>query len=177
MNNKKLNNIVLVGFMGTGKSTIAKALAGKTGKQYISIDGLIEDREQQKISDIFKEKGEPYFRKVEKQIVKEVMTAKDQIVDAGGGVVLDSENVDVLKKNGTVVCLWSDPGVILERTEKYSHRPLLAVSDPESRIKELLDQRRSFYEKADFHVDTTDGNIDRAVREIEKIKEYEQKVT
>jgi len=166
-----VKNIVLVGFMGTGKTVIAKRLARDLDKTYVSIDELIELREKRAINDIFRDNGEPYFRSVEKEVVKEVGQKTDQVVDTGGGVVLDDENMDNLKKNGIVVCLWADPKSIYERTKKHAHRPLLNVDDPEGRIKELLDLRKPFYEKAPHHVDTTGEDIDLVIERIKNICE------
>jgi len=155
--------------MGTGKTTVAKALAVELGMIYVSIDELIEEREGKAIKDIFSDEGEPYFRKVEKEVLEQVMRQSDQVVDTGGGVVLNSENIKTMKDNGIVVCLWSDPQVIYERTKKYDVRPLLNVDDPAGRIRELLDRRRPFYEQADLHVDTTDLDVRSITGRIKKI--------
>ena len=164
-----MKNIVIVGFMGTGKTVIAKRLAEEMKRSYVSTDDLIEKKENRTIRAIFREEGEPYFRGVEKEVIKEVASRDDQVIDAGGGVVLDSENVDTLKKTGIMVCLWAQPKTIYERTREYGHRPLLNVEDPEGKIKELLDYRRPFYEKADHHIDTTELNIDEIISRIRKI--------
>ena len=164
-----MENIVLVGFMGTGKTTIAKALASALKKRYVNTDDVIESRERKSINDIFKEKGEAYFRKVEKEVIKDVSREVDQVIDAGGGVVLDPENMENLKRDGTVICLWADPDTIWERTKKYDHRPLLNVEDPKKRVMDLLEHRRPFYERADFHVDSTSGDVEKIVEEIKRI--------
>ncbi|MFH1552783.1 MAG: shikimate kinase [Candidatus Omnitrophota bacterium] len=164
-----MKNIVIVGFMGTGKTVVAKTLAGDMGKTYVSVDALIEVREGKVIGDIFRDSGEAYFREVEKSVIEEVSEKHDQVVDAGGGVVLDAENMENLKKSGIVICLWAEAGVIHERTKKHAHRPLLKVANPEERIRELLDYRRPFYEKADFRVDTTDLDIASVVGRIKEI--------
>jgi shikimate kinase len=170
-----LKNVVIVGFMGTGKTAVAKAVADEFGKEYVSVDELIVARENREINDIFRDEGEPYFRKVEKEVVKEVSGKTDLVVDTGGGVVLDEENMDALKKSGVVICLWAEPHTIRQRTLAHGHRPLLNVEDPEKQIKELLDYRRPFYEKADFHVDTTDLNIGAVLERIKVILNGEEK--
>ena len=170
-----MKNIVLVGFMGTGKTVVARKLAGDIGKKYVSIDKLIEEREKRPIRDIFRDEGEPYFRKVEKEVVKEVSQGRDQIIDAGGGVVLDMENVENLKRSGIIICLRADPRTIYERTKKCGHRPLLNVDDPEKRIKELADERRPFYEKADFHIDTTGLDVAAAAEQVKRIIDETEK--
>ncbi|MEA3490096.1 MAG: shikimate kinase [Candidatus Omnitrophota bacterium] len=164
-----MKNVVLVGFMGTGKTVIARVLARELDMTYVSIDDLIEGREKRPINDIFRDDGEPYFRKVEKEVVREVSEKEGQVVDAGGGVVLDGENMENLKRNGTVVCLWAAPEKISERTKKHGHRPLLNVDDPEGCIRELLDHRRPFYEKADHHIDTTELQLTDVVERIKGI--------
>ena len=166
-----MRNIVLVGFMGTGKTRIAKALSEKLGMKYISTDELIEEKEKASISDIFSKKGEGYFRKAEKGVVKDVSLMENVVVDAGGGVVIDAQNVENLKKKGIIVCLWAEPEVILERTKKYSHRPLLNVANPLEKIKELLAARKPFYERADYHIYTSKMTLDEVAGEIERTVE------
>ena len=166
-----MKNIVLLGFMGTGKTTVAKALSKELDRTYVNVDDLIEAREKKSINDIFKDDGEAYFRKVEKDIIKEVSRLSGQVIDAGGGVVMDEENMNTLRETGLLICLWSDPAAVLERTKKYSHRPLLNVDDPEKKISELLEYRRPFYEKADFHVDSTSGDVSAVVEKVRKIVE------
>ncbi len=152
--------------MGAGKTAISRAIAEELNKTYVSTDGLIEKREGESISAIFEKKGEGYFREVEKSVIKEVCEQDDQVVDTGGGAVLDPENLDTFRKNGIVICLWADPETILARTKKHTHRPLLRTDDPKQRIQKLLEHRRPFYEKADFHVDTTMGNVTVIVERI-----------
>lgn len=163
-----MKNIVLVGFMGTGKTVVAKALAVDMGKKYVSVDALIEEREKRTINDIFESDGEAYFRRLEKEIVGEVSGLEDQVLDPGGGVVLDADNMENLSRNGTVICLWADEEVIYERTFSSEERPLLNVKDPKGRIKEIMEVRRPFYEKADIHIDTTGLTVDEVVSEIKK---------
>ena len=170
-----MRNVVLIGFMGTGKTALAKALSRDLGKKYVSTDDLIEEREGRKINDIFEEEGEAYFRRLEKEVVKEVSRRGDQIVDAGGGVVLDEENMDNLKGTGIVICLWATPEEIWNRTKSSGHRPLLNVEDPMKRIRELLEYRRPYYEKADLQVDTTGKDAGCLVDEIKRIVHEREK--
>lgn len=164
-----MKNIVIIGFMGTGKTQTAKALADELSLEYVSVDELIEKKEDRSINDIFREDGEKYFRAVEKEIVKEVSEGENQVIDAGGGVVLDEENMKNLKKSGIVICLWASPKVIHERTKEHGHRPLLNVEDPEGKIRDLLDERKPFYEKADEHIDTSDMDLQSVVSNIKEI--------
>ena len=164
-----MRNIVLVGFMGTGKTAVGKVLAEKLNMRYVSIDGLIESREGRTIKDIFRDDGEPHFRRVEKEVVREISGAAGQVIDAGGGIVLDEENLRNLQKGGIVICLWAEAQTIDERTKGHGHRPLLNVDDPEKSIKDLLESRKPFYKKADFHVDTTGLDISAVAGRIERI--------
>jgi len=164
---------VLLGFMGTGKTTIAKRLAEKTGSQYVSTDDLIEAKEKVPISKIFEEKGEVYFREVEKSVIKDVSQLDNRIIDAGGGVVLDAENVLNLKRNGILICFWAEPKDIYNRIKKYTHRPLLQVEKPQEKISELLEKRRPFYERADFHINTSSLGAEESVEAVMKyVQQY-----
>jgi PAS domain S-box-containing protein/putative nucleotidyltransferase with HDIG domain len=163
-----MRNIILVGFMGTGKTTVAKALAEALNKKYVSTDERIEEMEGRSIPDIFREKGEPYFRKVEAAAIKEICSGLDQVIDTGGGAILNKANFDNFKQNGVMICLWSDPEAILSRTAGSANRPLLNVRDPRKKIQELLEIRRPFYEKSDFHIDTTAGDITSIIAKIIK---------
>ncbi|MCK4463342.1 MAG: shikimate kinase, partial [Candidatus Omnitrophica bacterium] len=115
-----MRNIVLLGFMGTGKTVIAKKLAEKTGMQYVSTDELIVEKEGMSINDIFTKKGEPYFRDVEKKVVYDISGLDNVVLDAGGGIVMDLENIRNLRKKGLLVCLWADPKDIYKRTKYYA---------------------------------------------------------
>ncbi|OQX80783.1 MAG: shikimate kinase [Candidatus Omnitrophica bacterium 4484_70.1] len=148
-------NIYLVGFMGTGKTTVGKILAKKLKKEFIEMDEEIEKREGKKIVDIFRLFGEPYFRKVEKEVLKEIASCFNLVVSCGGGVVVDRENLRILKESGIVICLKAKPSIIYERTKKTEERPLLNVPKPLKKIKELLAKRAPFYAKADYSVDTS----------------------
>ncbi len=170
-----MKNVFLVGFMGTGKTMVAKALARAMGRKYVSTDDLIEEREKRKINDIFRDEGEPYFRKAEKAVIAEISERDGQVVDAGGGAVLDGDNLRAMGENGIIICLWADPRTIYDRTKKHGHRPLLNVEDPMGKIKELLDERRPFYEKADFHVDTALSDPDAVVEQVKRIVDEAEK--
>lgn len=161
-------NIVLIGFMGSGKSSLAKILSQKLGNKVISTDALIEKREGKKIAEIFKQAGEPHFRTIEHQVVLEAASHQDAVIDCGGGVVLDPQNVEALKKFGVLVYLSCQPQEILRRVQMQPKRPLLDVADPLAKIEELLKQRQPHYAQADFTIDTTDGDLERAAQEIIK---------
>jgi shikimate kinase len=149
-----MKNIVLVGFMGTGKTTIATAVANRLKMRYVSTDDLIEKREKSTINEIFRKKGEDYFRDVEAAVIRDVSLQEGLVIDAGGGAVIREENIAYLKSGGIVVCLTADEETIMERTKKYKHRPLLNVEDPKRKIRDLLAKRAPFYAKADHTIDT-----------------------
>ena len=164
-----MRNIVLVGFMGSGKTTIATKLAHRLKMRYISTDELIEKREKRTINEIFTRSGESYFRDVESDIVKEASGRENVVIDAGGGVVLREENMANFKSSGVVICLTASEETIMERTKKYKHRPLLNVEDPKLKIRELLKKRSPLYAKADHCIDTGELTINQVVEKIIEI--------
>ncbi len=162
------SNIILTGFMASGKSAVGKGLAKRLKMDFVDTDELIEKKEGVEISQIFQEKGEPYFRKVETEIVKEVAEYKNSVIATGGGVVLKAKNMQVLKKQGMIICLSVTPELILKRTLQDEKRPLLQGErkEKENRIKQLLARRAPYYQKADFIVDTTDLTVKQTVKKI-----------
>ncbi len=138
-------NIVLTGFMGTGKSEVGKLLSRKLGWQFFDIDELIEKRQGMKISDIFEKKGENFFREIETDTIKEFSKNENAVIACGGGAVLRAENMSALEDNGVIVCLIAQPEVIYERLKEDNTRPLLKVKDPLKRIKEIFEFRNEFY--------------------------------
>jgi shikimate kinase len=167
-------NIYLVGFMGTGKTSVAKILAGRLKMQFVEMDSEIEKREDKPITRIFSEEGEDYFRKAEKETTAEISKKDNLVVSCGGGVVLDEDNIEKLKKTGIVICLWAGPNTIYERVKEKKHRPLLNVENPKKRIEELLEARRPFYEKSDYSIDTSNLSLEEAANKIIKIIENRQ---
>ena len=161
-----MRNIVLVGFMGSGKTTIATQLANKLKLRYLSTDSLIEAREKRTINEIFTKEGEDYFRDVESAVVREISAQDGLVIDTGGGVVIREENLNNLKSTGIVICLTADEDTIMERTKKYKHRPLLNVEDPKLKIRSLLAKRAPFYAKADHCIDTGKLTIRQVVEKI-----------
>lgn len=148
-------NLVLIGFMGTGKSSIGKYLAQKLGKTFIELDKEIMERAGKAITAIFAEDGEEAFRQLEAQLVEEWSLQDNLVISTGGGVVLKKENISNLRKKGLLICLEAEPEVIFKRIEKDTGRPLLAVDNPLEKIKELLAKRAPFYQVADYTLDTT----------------------
>jgi len=162
-------NIYLVGFMGTGKTSVGRLLAEKKVWNFIDLDELIELKEQRRIVDIFAKEGEPYFRKIEKKTLKEVATQKGFVVACGGGIVLDKDNIKLMKKTGNLICLSASTDKILKRVAASSHRPLLNVGDQRKRIELLLKMRQPYYLQADKVIDTSHLSVKQVADEIAKI--------
>jgi shikimate kinase len=149
-----LRNITLVGFMGTGKTTVGRILAHRLGYRFVDVDNEVEREQGVTISHIFSEFGEPHFRQLEHDMIKRLSDSKGLVISAGGGAVINPENTENMKAGGPVVCLAAGPDVILGRVEGSTHRPLLQVPDPRGRIQELLNARAPFYARADVTIDT-----------------------
>jgi len=162
-------NIYLVGFMGTGKTSVGKELAKKTKRHFVDLDELIEFKVKRSIADIFSKSGEPNFRKIESRALKQVSREKNFVVGCGGGIVLDKNNIKVMKKTGLVVCLKASPQIILKRVCGCSHRPLLNVADQKERIMHLLKLRSPYYALADKSVDTSKLTVKQVVSKITKL--------
>ena len=161
-------NIALIGFMGSGKSMIARELGKRLKRDVVATDDLLESRERQTIDEIFKSKGEAYFRGLESEIIKEVSQRRGIIIDCGGGAVLHKENLQELKVNGIIFYLQATPEVIYRRIKNEGHRPLLEAPDPLGCIKELYQQRLPLYNQADYTIDANDASIEGPVVEILK---------
>lgn len=163
-----MKNVVLTGFMGTGKTSTGKVLAYRLGRRLVDTDKLIEEKYQTKISDIFAEKGEEYFRDLETEMIREVAGRGNQVIATGGGAVKRAENVVLLKETGIIVGLTADVDHILARTANRGERPLLDSDEDErrQRIEKLLEERRDFYAQADYTVDTGEHSPREVAEEI-----------
>lgn len=137
-------NIYLIGFMGSGKTTIGQLLAEKMGKEFYDIDDLIIARQGKSIYDIFNDHGEAYFRAVETEILREMSEKEGVIVSCGGGIILSEENRTTIKNNSFVIWLYSELNTCINRM-KLKTRPLLAVENPFQIAKLIMNQRRKLY--------------------------------
>ncbi len=149
-----MKNIVLVGFMGTGKTEVGRELSRLLGMRFIDLDSEIEKSEGMSIKEIFKRFGEKYFRDAESREVERISKVDNVVISTGGGVVLREENMEHLRGNGIIVGLFASPEVIISRVKNSNERPLLNVPEPIERIKGLLDLRMPFYKKADIRIET-----------------------
>lgn len=151
---RKIHNIALIGFMGTGKSAVGRALAEQLHYEFVDTDELIESRTGRTITEIFRTSGEPAFRELEKQAVAELAHRTNLIISCGGGLAANQANLDSLKTHSLVICLWAAPEKIWQRVRNQHHRPLLQDPDPLAKIKSLLTAREPFYRQADVIVNT-----------------------
>ncbi|MCK8825293.1 shikimate kinase [Fuchsiella alkaliacetigena] len=162
----EMENIVLIGFMGSGKSTVGQELAARLDLEFVDSDQLLVEKAGQQITEIFAQHGEAHFRSLEKEVVAELAQQEGLVIATGGGVVLDSDNIERLQKQGTLVLLQAEPEVILDRV-KDSDRPLLDVADPLAEIKKLLSTRESYYQAAaDYVIDTSQLEVEEVVEKI-----------
>jgi shikimate kinase len=158
---KNKTNIALVGFMGSGKSSVGRKLAAVLGKEFVEVDDLITAHKGIPITQIFAEEGEIPFRELEIAFIKKVAQQHNQVIVTGGGTVLNKINIDRLRQSSVVVYLKAAPQVILRRVRNDTTRPLLNTADQFARIKDLLAFRKPFYERAaDITVNTSRIKID-----------------
>lgn len=150
-------NIFLIGFMGAGKSTIARCLHSCHGMEWLEMDKEIEKREGMTISEIFRRKGEEYFRELETRLLLSLENRSNTVVSCGGGVPLRSCNVEAMKKSGIVVYLAARPETILERVKDSHDRPLLEGHKDVAYIEGLLEKRLGKYDAAADVQIATDG--------------------
>jgi shikimate kinase len=169
-----MRNIYLVGFMGTGKTAVAKVLASRLNLKLVDMDAEIEEKEKMPIGEIFRLKGEPYFRGLEKEFVKCLAGREGQAVACGGGVFADPENIDRMKKSGVVICLTSRPETILRRTAANASRPLLNVANPRKKIEELLEKRQPFYAQAHHTIDCDALSVEESAQAVLNILQHER---
>lgn len=168
----KKRNIVLTGFMGTGKSAVGRYLARCLQMDFVDTDEEIERRTGLKIPEIFAKYGENYFRAEESKVVEEVAGRENCVIATGGGVVLNPENIRKLRERGVIILLEASPEVIAERVLASEERPLLSCSrDPVGRIKELLKFRAPFYQNCDLRIDTSCLGLEKVVEKIVSLLE------
>ncbi|MEZ3435298.1 MAG: shikimate kinase [Lachnospiraceae bacterium] len=160
-------NIFLIGFMGTGKSTIAAELSRRLGMERMEMDTAIAEEQGMSINDIFKEYGEAYFRDLESKLLTELQKKKGMVVSCGGGTVLRSENVQYMKKSGMIVLLGASPETIYRRVRNSNDRPILNHNMTVEYISELMEKRRGSYESAaDIMIETDEKTPSQICDEI-----------
>ncbi|HEY6999198.1 MAG TPA: shikimate kinase [Candidatus Binatia bacterium] len=159
-------NIALIGFMAVGKSAIGRTLAKKLRRRFVDLDRVIERAEGRKVREIFEHKGEAYFRQLEKQALAEVLEKNNQIIATGGGVILDDQNLQILREKALLIGLSAEMDVLLARAGDATKRPLLQGSHRRERIEDLLRQRAARYAQAHVTIDTSNLTVDQVVKKI-----------
>ncbi len=151
---RRIQNLALIGFMGTGKSCVGRLAADIMHFTFLDSDQVIQARAGKSINEIFDQDGEPAFRDWERRIVEELMRRTKTVIATGGGLPMNPDNLASLKSHALLVCLWASPECIFERVRGHSHRPLLNEPDPLQKIRELLAVREPYYRQADVLVNT-----------------------
>ncbi|MGB6607755.1 MAG: shikimate kinase, partial [Atribacterota bacterium] len=159
-------NIIITGFMGSGKSIVAEELAQKLGMDFIDMDQIIEEDQGMSISDIFTRYGENYFRAQENKLVKELSQKENTVIATGGGTLLSSDNARTLGQRGQIICLYADSQTIYNRVNKKNNRPLLKGENVLSEINRLLKERKKAYNNFTTKIDTTNLSIQEVVDKI-----------
>jgi shikimate kinase len=161
-------NIVLTGFMGTGKSTVGQLVAAKLKREFVDMDSLIERREDRSIGQIFADKGETYFRQLEADLCHELAEQKGLVIATGGGALVPEQNLQVMESSGLVICLDCEPGILWQRIGQSEDRPMLAAQDEGrfARLAALLEQRTPAYGRIKHHLDVTHLSTQEAARRI-----------
>jgi shikimate kinase len=163
-------NIILIGYRGSGKSTVGSRLAARLQMKFVDTDDLIESKEGH-ISDIVKSKGWDHFRRLEKSVIEEISKGNNLIIAPGGGTVLDADNVKALKRSGFIIWLKADQQILLKRIQKdqvsSTRRPTLTGKGILEEIEETISEREPFYEKAsEIQIDTSALDVEAVVEDI-----------
>lgn len=160
-------NIVLIGFMGTGKSSVGIRLAQRLQYRFVDMDREIEHLTGMSVAELFRRCGETRFRSEEKLLARKLAARSKLVIATGGGTVLQPENIDVLEENGMVICLEAAPEDILQRVaRKRGTRPLLKKGLELKDLEELLAQRAVYYQRASYHICTSGRGLEAVVQEI-----------
>jgi shikimate kinase len=159
-------NIALIGFMAVGKSAVGRNLAKRLQRRFVDLDRLIEKVEGKKVREIFAARGEIYFRELEKQTLTEILRKDGQVIATGGGIIMDDENLSLLRERTTLIGLAASIDTLLARAGNGSKRPLLKGAGRRERVEELARQRETRYAQAHFTIDTDDLTLEQVVDKI-----------
>ncbi|WP_122627833.1 shikimate kinase [Lucifera butyrica] len=161
-----MKNVVLTGFMGSGKTSTGRLLAGRMNRPFIDTDQKIEQETGMTISEIFRVYGEAYFRQKERDLINKVSRYTNTVIATGGGTVMNLDSMNRLKANGVIISLTAALPVILERTGRRTHRPVLECPDKCALVTRLFRERAELYRKADYSVDTSVYSPQEVVEQI-----------
>ena len=164
--NRRIANIALIGFMGTGKTSVGRLVAEQLQFDYLDTDEMIQSATGKSIAEIFSANGEPTFRALEEKTVLELAGKSRTVISAGGGLPVNPANLVSLKTHALVVCLWASPAKIWERVKNQTHRPLLHDPDPQKKICELLAARAPFYKQADILLNTESRSLREVAQQV-----------
>lgn len=168
---RQYRNLVLIGFMATGKSSVGRLLARRLGFDFIDTDAWIEARLQRRISEVFAQEGEAWFREYERKMVQELAEVSRTVISTGGGLAAQADNLACLKRHALVVCLWGSPETIWSRARRNTRRPLLNDPDPLAKIHQLLNVRVPFYKQADVLINTERRSVALVAQQV--FKQYQ----
>ena len=169
-----MKNIVLVGMMGAGKTTVGEFLSAKLNRELKDIDRVIEQEQKKSIIEIFTNDGEEAFRQLESETIEKLSNMSDLIISTGGGALEKANNLSNLQKNGIIIYLKADIEELFKRVKNETQRPLLKEQDPLEVIKKLIKKRKKFYLMADITIITDNKSPEKITEEIIKaIKNYE----
>jgi len=160
--------VVITGFMGTGKTSVGRALAARLGRGFVDTDALVEERSGRTVSEIFAADGEAAFRAAEKDALDRALAVEGAVVATGGGALIDRDNLARVRAAAApLICLTARAELIVARAaQQGAVRPLLQGSDPLRRVRQLLAERAPAYAQADLSIDTSDRDLDDVVAEI-----------
>ncbi len=161
-------NIILTGFMGTGKSVVGQLAAAELKRDFVDMDSLIEQRAGRTISRIFVDEGEAYFRQLEADLCRELAAQAGLVIATGGGTLAPEENLRLIERGGLVICLDCEPATLWQRIGQSQNRPMLAAQDEGrfARLTALLKQRAPAYGRIKHHLDVTNLSPQEAARRI-----------
>jgi shikimate kinase len=165
-----LMNIILIGYRGSGKSTVGRRLAARMERRFVDTDDLIESKEGQ-IRDIVKSHGWDYFRALEKRIIEEISKEDNLVIALGGGAVLDLDNLEVLKRNGFIIWLKADQQILLKRMDEdpgtNTRRPTLTGKGTTEELEEMISLREPFYERtSQIQIDTSELDVEAVIEQV-----------
>ncbi len=166
------HNVYLVGFMGTGKTTIGRELARLMGRKFVDVDQEIEKRFRQSVAEIFAEKGEQVFRASEEEVALDLASVNNRVVATGGGTILNPKIFEAFERSGLLICLYTQQDDLIDRLQRTDKRPLLKGQNQDEvreRVTRLLEERAAVYNKVGVRLDTTHLTPLTAARKIHEV--------